>query len=100
MKAKELIGYLSVMDPDSELFFHFGETDLYRRACAKLIAEEPVDIDYRDSVTPMLEHLDISNIEFSLNTKDINITFEQDYISDECISREITDLRNEINKKA
>jgi len=100
MKARELIGYLSMMDPDSDLDFCFGETDLYRRACAKLIAEEPVDIDYRDSVTPMLEHLDISKIEFSLNTKDINITFEQGYISDEGIRKEITDLRNEINKKA
>lgn len=100
MKARELIGYLSVMDPDSDLYFRFGETDLYRKACAKLIAEEPIDIDYKESITPMLEHLDISNIEFSLNTKDINITFEQGYISDECIRREITDLRNEINKKA
>lgn len=100
MKVRELIGYLSVMDPDSDLNFRFGETDLYRKACAKLIAEQPIDIDYRASVTPMLEHLDISAIGYSLKTKDIYITFEQGYICEERIRREITDMRNGIDKKA
>ena len=100
MKVRELIGFLSVMDPDSDLNFRFGETDLYRKACAKLIAEQPIDINYRESVTPMLEHLDISNIEFSLNTKDIYITFEQGYICEDCIKEEIGKIRNEIDKKA
>ena len=100
MKVKALIDFLSVMDPDSDLNFCFGETDLYRKACAKLIAEQPIDIDYRASVTPMLEHLNISAIGCSLKTNDVYITFEQGYICDERIRREITDLRNGIDKKA
>ena len=53
------MGYLSVMNPESDLRFSFGDSDLYRKACARMIAEEPADVDYRESVIPMLECLEI-----------------------------------------
>ena len=100
MKVKELIGYLSVMDPESDLRFRFGDSDLYRMACARMIAEQPADVDYKESVTPMLQWLQIKSIEFSLTVKDACITFEQGYICDDCITKEIAKIRNEIDKKA
>ena len=100
MTVKELMGYLSVMDPESDLRFRFGDSDLYRMACARMIAEQPADVDYKESVTPMLQWLQIKSIEFSLTVKDACITFEQGYICDDCITKEIAKIRNEIDKKA
>ena len=100
MKVKELMGYLSVMNPESDLNFSFGDSDLYRMACARMIAEQPVDVDYKESVTPMLEWLQIKSIEFSLTVKEACITFEQGYICDDCIKIEMGKIKNEIDKKA
>jgi hypothetical protein len=100
MTVKELMGYLSVMNPESELHFSFGDSDLYRMACARMIAEQPVDVDYKEAVTPMLEWLEIKSIEFSLTVKDACITFEQSYICNDCINKEIAMIRHEIDKKA
>ena len=100
MKVKELMGYLSVMNPESDLNFSFGDSDLYRMACARMIAEQPVDVDYKEDVTPMLECLEIKSIEFSLTVKEACITFEQGYICDDCIKIEMGKIKNEIDKKA
>ena len=100
MTVKEMMEYLSVMDPESNLRFSFGHSDLYRKACARMIAEQPSDVDYKEDVTPMLEFLEIKSIEFSLKVKDACITLEQGYICDDCIKKEIAKIRNEIDKKA
>ena len=100
MTVKEMMEYLSVMDPESNLRFSFGHSDLYRKACARMIAEQPSDVDYKEDVTPMLEWLQIKSIEYSLTVKEACIIFEQGYICDDCIKEEMGKIRNEIDKKA
>lgn len=99
MKVKELIGYLNMISPDADLHFRFGKTDLYRKACARLIAKQPADVDYREDVTPMLENLIISDIEYELNTNEMCLTFEQGYICDANIKKEAIEIRDGNNKK-
>lgn len=89
MKVHELISALSLCPPFSDISFHFGGDDEYRLACARLIAEQPLDVDFRERLTPMLEHLDVACIDLQITAAEIHITLEQGYIKESCIDDEI-----------
>lgn len=94
MKAKDLESLLHC-DPEADLYFQFGEDDLYRRAVCKMIAEQPIDLDFREDVTPMLEDLEISDINFDVANAGITITLKQGYIQDSCIKGEVEKIRKQ-----
>lgn len=95
MLVENLQQYLAICSPDYEVRFQFGNDDMYRKTCAKMIAEQPNDIDFRDDVTPMLEYLEISEVKIDISRKEIVITFIQGYIKDECIRERYFDFKKE-----
>lgn len=92
MKVQELISVLSICDPETEISFEFGYDDEYRQACARLIAEQPLNVDYRDDYTPMLGNLDLSRIDIGITDKEIKMTFEQGYLTDRVIINKIAEI--------
>ena len=93
MKVKELINALSVCNSETEVHFQYGEDNDYRLACARLIAEQDLNVDYKDDVTSMLYCLEVSNISIDLKHDNVDITLEQDLINEQDINDEIVKIR-------
>lgn len=92
MKVKELMSWLSKVDPEAEIHFQFGESDIYRLVVARMIAEEPKDIDPRESCLPMLEHLDLAAFKYVFSHNEVTVTFEQGFIQESEIRKRITNV--------
>ena len=92
MKVKELMSWLSNVDPETEIHFQFGENEIYRLVVARMIAEEPKDIDPRDSCLPMLENLDIAAFKYDLYRNEVEVTFSQGYVLESEIRKRIIDV--------
>lgn len=101
MKVKELLDLIGDWDQETEVRFEFGSHEDYRIACSRLIADQPLDVDWRDSVTPMLEYLSVSEIKKRILHNEVTITLEQRYVEDGSIEDEeikIAKLRSELKK--
>lgn len=92
MKVKDLMNIFTVCDPDADIYFEFGGDDEYRKACAILIAEQPLDVDFRDDCSPMLRELEFARVDIGVKAKDVTITFEQGYLADSVIEQKIIDI--------
>ena len=93
MKIKELMSCLSNVDPEAEIRFQFGDSDIYRTVIARMIAEEPKDIDPRESCLPMLEYLDLAAFKYDFSRNEVEFTFEQGFVSESEIRKKIIDVK-------
>ena len=102
MRVKDLMPFLNLADPEAEIHFQFGESDDYRIAVARMISEQPLDVDYKEDITPMLENLDFAAYKYDIDRNEVQVTFSQGYVTEKTIHDEITKiikLRNELKNK-
>jgi hypothetical protein len=98
MIAKELIDILK-NHQNAHVEFKFGKDKLYRQACAKLINEQPLDVNVCEDKTQILEFLDITAVNADLKAKTIELTLEQLFVEDKVIYQEEKKIKEAINKR-